>query len=503
MAGFKQSKSTNLSNGDVDDQDDYDDGNRSIILSLISQLRPGSDLSRITLPTFILERKSMLERITNTLQHPGMLSRANDETDPELRFLEVVRWYMSGWHIAPKAVKKPLNPVLGEYFSCYWDVEPSNGKNQPGDTNRQYYVAEQTSHHPPKSSYFFSYPDRRIRADGILIPVSKFLGNSAGSIMEGVFHLEFGEHTDKQGQPEIYKLTQPNIYARGILMGGLKLEMGDKAYISCPALEMECTIEFKVKGYISGTYNEIKGTITRHGKVLYELSGKWNEVIYVTKGSKGKKEVFFDTKKDVVSKPQVRPLSEQGKFESRKLWHSVILALGDRNQKLATDEKFEIEDNQRQLQKLRQEGKAPPFHPKLFKPDDTEVQFVVAVNEALRNAKTSQEAEKALQALMPVLPGATFPADFESSGSEKAEKGVGLNADGAGAAASHGSAPNNSGASASTGANSSTPGATGAAGTAGAAGAAGATGAGAAGYGRFLNTIKLDGEDFHDALECI
>lgn len=36
----------------------------TVLLSIISQLRPGADLSRITLPTFILEPKSMLERIT-------------------------------------------------------------------------------------------------------------------------------------------------------------------------------------------------------------------------------------------------------------------------------------------------------------------------------------------------------------------------------------------------------------------------------------------------------
>jgi hypothetical protein len=38
---------------------------RCLVLShLISQLRPGADLSRVVLPTFILEPRSMLERIT-------------------------------------------------------------------------------------------------------------------------------------------------------------------------------------------------------------------------------------------------------------------------------------------------------------------------------------------------------------------------------------------------------------------------------------------------------
>lgn len=40
------------------------DDDATVLLSIISQLRPGADLSRITLPTFILEPKSMLERIT-------------------------------------------------------------------------------------------------------------------------------------------------------------------------------------------------------------------------------------------------------------------------------------------------------------------------------------------------------------------------------------------------------------------------------------------------------
>jgi Oxysterol-binding protein len=36
----------------------------SVLSHIISQLRPGADLSRVVLPTFILEPRSMLERIT-------------------------------------------------------------------------------------------------------------------------------------------------------------------------------------------------------------------------------------------------------------------------------------------------------------------------------------------------------------------------------------------------------------------------------------------------------
>jgi hypothetical protein len=74
-------------------------------------------------------------------------------------------------------VKKPLNPILGEIFTGYWEYP---------DGTKGYYISEQTSHHPPKSSYFFMAPEHNIRIDGCLKPRSKFLGNSAASLMEGI-----------------------------------------------------------------------------------------------------------------------------------------------------------------------------------------------------------------------------------------------------------------------------------------------------------------------------
>jgi hypothetical protein len=79
-------------------------------------------------------------------------------------------------------VKKPLNPILGEIFTGYWDYP---------DGTKGYYISEQTSHHPPKSSYFFMAPEHDIRIDGTLKPRSKFLGNSAASMMEGIAVLRF------------------------------------------------------------------------------------------------------------------------------------------------------------------------------------------------------------------------------------------------------------------------------------------------------------------------
>lgn len=148
-----------------------------MITRIISQLRPGADLTRVVLPTYFLEPRSMLERITNFMSHPDMLIRITSIPDPVDRFVAVVEFYMTGWHVRPKGVKKPLNPVLGEHFVGHWAYpDGSNG----------YYLAEQTSHHPPKSSYFFIAPHHHVRVDGTLKPRSRFLGNSAASMMEGI-----------------------------------------------------------------------------------------------------------------------------------------------------------------------------------------------------------------------------------------------------------------------------------------------------------------------------
>jgi len=171
-------------------------------------------------------------------------------------------------------VKKPLNPILGEIFTCHWDFP---------DNTRGYYISEQTSHHPPKSSYFYMVPGHNIRVDGTLKPRSKFLGNSAASMMEGTAILTLLNRGKNPKRGERYILTQPNMYARGILFGKMKYELGDRSIVRCPELGLSADIEFKTKGWVSGTYNAIGGTIKNEftGEVLYELSGLWSEEMFV------------------------------------------------------------------------------------------------------------------------------------------------------------------------------------------------------------------------------
>ncbi|GKT42156.1 oxysterol-binding protein-like protein OBPalpha [Colletotrichum spaethianum] len=279
--------------------------------------------------------------------------------DPVLRFVSVVKFYLSGWHIRPPGVKKPLNPILGEIFTCYWDLP---------DNTKAYYISEQTSHHPPKSSYFYMVPEHHIRVDGTLKPRSKFLGNSAASMMEGTAVLSLLNRGKDKTKGERYILTQPNMYARGILFGKMKYELGDHSFVRCPELDLVADIEFKTKGWVSGTYNAIGGFIKHEstGEVLYELSGLWSEEMYVKDVKTGHKEMFFNARKSKPSSPLVRPIEEQDERESQKLWLATAQAVKDRNHELATDEKTKVEDRQREEREIRtREG--IEWHPRLFR----------------------------------------------------------------------------------------------------------------------------------------
>ncbi|KAI0175978.1 hypothetical protein GGR52DRAFT_538913 [Hypoxylon sp. FL1284] len=407
------SNASSKSSGDGAEDDDTsimepDQGN--VLTHIISQLRPGADLSRVVLPTFILEPRSMLERITNFMCHPEMLLPIPHIDDPVERFVSVVKFYLSGWHIRPPGVKKPLNPILGEVFSCYWDLP---------DSTRAYYISEQTSHHPPKSSYFYMAPDHHIRIDGTLKPRSKFLGNSAASLMEGIAVLSL---TNRGKDPKIgerYWLTQPNMYARGILFGNMKYELGDHSVVRCPELGLSADVDFKTKGWVSGTYNAIGGTIKddRTGQTLFELSGLWSEEMFVKDVRNGHRDMFFDARKVKSSKPRVRPLEEQDERESQRLWRKTAEAVKNRSHELATDEKTKVEDQQRDEAASRAAA-GVEWHPRLFRRVDKDyggtgedMEHLEWIVNAHIDGTTPEKQAEQIMAIYPIIPGQK-PSDW-------------------------------------------------------------------------------------------
>lgn len=96
------------------------------------------------------------------------------------------------------------NPVLGEIFRCSY-------KYPDGTTG--YYIAEQVSHHPPISAFYYTSPENELEIWGELRPKSKFLGNSAASIMEGSSKVRL---LDRE-EDKVYFISMPNMYVSSLI----------------------------------------------------------------------------------------------------------------------------------------------------------------------------------------------------------------------------------------------------------------------------------------------
>ena len=58
-----------------DQTEEISEENKSIVWFLVKQVRPGMDLSKVVLPTFILEPRSFLDKLTDYHYHNDFLAR--------------------------------------------------------------------------------------------------------------------------------------------------------------------------------------------------------------------------------------------------------------------------------------------------------------------------------------------------------------------------------------------------------------------------------------------
>ena len=295
---------------------------------MIKQLKPGNgmDLSRVTLPTFILEPRSLLERFTDFLTHAQYIISIHAEADPLQRFLSVVRWFISGYHIRPTGVKKPYNPILGECCRAEWDH---------GEHGRTLFVAEQTSHHPRVSAFYFVNPRCNLVVEGDVKPKSRFLLNSVASLMEGSMSIRL------LNLDEEYVITFPSYYVRGLFLGTLKMELSGKGTITCASTGLSCELEFKNKGMFGrGSNNAVVGEVLQKKKCVATIEGNWDSVVRWGLGSKADR-VLLDVSPSAspVSQKIIAPLSQQLQHESRRLWSRVPEAIRARDMDTATAHK--------------------------------------------------------------------------------------------------------------------------------------------------------------------
>lgn len=374
--------------GDVDwdalyDQEEEEvtslESHGSVIKHLISQIRIGMDLTKVVLPTFILERRSLLEMYADFFAHPDLFSEIPNYETPEERFIQLVRWYLSAFHAGRKSslAKKPYNPVLGEIFICHWDLsdndksgagtqnnhhadQQAKSSEHPNGTNLLYslenfsknlnpnsllFVAEQVSHHPPVSAFYAENRNKSISCCAHIYTKSKYLGLSVGVHNVGQGVIKLLKHN------ETYICTFPSAFGRSILTVPW-MELGGPVQIKCEETGYSANIEFVTKPFYGGKKHRITGELFRPNKTSFmSIEGEWNGCMFSKLPSSNERKIFVDTKCLPVIKKHVRPINCQESFESRNVWKKVTRALKIHDVTSATEAKSKVEQIQRNLLK--------------------------------------------------------------------------------------------------------------------------------------------------------
>ncbi|XP_051977167.1 oxysterol-binding protein-related protein 8-like isoform X4 [Xyrauchen texanus] len=345
--------------GEASQTETVSEENKSLIWTLLKQVRPGMDLSKVVLPTFILEPRSFLDKLSDYYYHADFLSEAAVEENAYNRLKKVVKWYISGFYKKPKGLKKPYNPIIGETFRCLWLNNRTNSKT--------FYIAEQVSHHPPVSAFYVSNRKDGFCLSGSILAKSKFYGNSLSAILDGEARLTF------LNRGEDYVMNMPYAHCKGILYGTMTLELGGQITIACEKTGYSAQLEFKLKPFLgsSDNVNQINGKIKLGKEVLATLEGHWDSEIFIKDKKTGEVEMFWNPT------PELRqsrltcctvPSEEQGEYESERLWQHVTRAINNKDQTEATNEKFILEEAQRKAARERK-VKCEEWTPHLFEQD--------------------------------------------------------------------------------------------------------------------------------------
>ncbi|XP_068237892.1 oxysterol-binding protein-related protein 11-like isoform X3 [Palaemon carinicauda] len=349
------------------------DGQRSVIMHIISQLRLGMDLTRVTLPTFILERRSLLEMFADFLGHPDYLIKVSEGTTAEERMQAVVKWYLTSIHVGRNGsvAQKPYNPIIGETFHCSWRVpleqmtaqdteDMSDSKSKDGKKSfvTIRYAAEQVSHHPPVSAFFFECPEKQLSINAHIWTKSKFMGMSIGVNLVGDITLIIGNVR------ESYSLAMPSAYGRSILTEPW-VELGGRVNIVSPESGCQAAIVFHTKPFYGGKLHRVTAEVKNAaGTILTRVQGEWDSSLEFTYAD-GSQEVIDVNEIPMVCHKRVRPLAQQGPAESRRLWHDVSVALARGDVETATSHKRALEEQQRKEERERNAHGAA-FPTKLF-----------------------------------------------------------------------------------------------------------------------------------------
>lgn len=221
----------------------------------------GKDFSKITLPVYLNEPMSGVQRGASFLEYAELLRRANRCEDPSLRLALVSMCAnMQNYNLSIR-LKKPFNSLLGETFEFI-----------DGDLK---YLGEQVSHHPPITAYYCECDDFIFAGDSMMktnISIGSVLIHQVGSFSV----------TLKRTSETFVRNKLPTASLHNILVGKMYLWITGEGSMLNSRTQDVITMEYKKKGWSSKNDYQVEGAVTNaRGEIKYHLLGKWDSYFSV------------------------------------------------------------------------------------------------------------------------------------------------------------------------------------------------------------------------------
>lgn len=250
--------------GDAEEEHSGADGESRMNLFKLIQSKIGMDVSvGVTLPVWLFEPTTTLQRMAEMLHFDELLDRAADCESSMERAAWVGVFFTTGFN-GTERFFKPFNPILGETYEYVKKDKEFR------------FISEQVSHHPPVSATHCETDKWVFWQESS--PKTVFLGNSIDINPQTKTHILF-----KRTNEHLLVTQSPGTRVHNLLIGRSWIDHFGTVTIENTTTRDVVTITYTKCGFLSKGRHELFGqVIDSNGKVCFELHGKWTRSVTMT-----------------------------------------------------------------------------------------------------------------------------------------------------------------------------------------------------------------------------
>ena len=215
----------------------------------------GKDLTKITMPVYLNEPQSMIQKVTEYLHYADCFRLANKHSDRYMRLSYITAGFFMYYAHTINRLKKPFNSLLGETYEFI-----------DGDLR---VLVEQISHHPPVCAFHAECDD--FVFEGFFQMIIKFSMKGFQASPHGDLLITLKKTNER------FSIIRPLSTLHNYIVGKMYLWHSGDLIVTNETTGDKAIMYLKPKGWTSKNDYEAEGKVTdEKGNTHYHLYGKWD-----------------------------------------------------------------------------------------------------------------------------------------------------------------------------------------------------------------------------------